>query len=256
MTNRIGTAETLPIDELTPYHENPRRGDVAAIAESLRVNGQYRPIVVNRGTHTGRPMEVLAGNHTLAAALSLDGSAHEIRELDCYVVDVDSDDAARIVLADNRTSDLGRYDEKSLLDLLQTMDDLDGTAYTDDDLDDLLAEIEEAEPTQTSLGGPLRDTAAPATANDNAEERGPALNEDTGVGESRGQTHAAPGYAAQPTRMIILHLPIDRFVWAQEQLGKYLAEKPELDSSNANAVIDLLERWSGEKAPSDEEAEE
>ena len=45
------------IDSLTPYHQNPRQGDTAAIAESLRVNGQYRPIVVNLGTRTGRELD-------------------------------------------------------------------------------------------------------------------------------------------------------------------------------------------------------
>lgn len=45
------------VDELAGYHRNPRRGDVDAIARSLAVNGQYRPIVVNIGTHTGRPLE-------------------------------------------------------------------------------------------------------------------------------------------------------------------------------------------------------
>lgn len=58
-------------DELNPYHANARRGDLAAIARSLETNGQYRPIVVNLGRHTGRPLEVLAGNHTLAAARQL-----------------------------------------------------------------------------------------------------------------------------------------------------------------------------------------
>ena len=61
----------FPVDDLAPYHRNPRRGDVKAIARSLETNGQYRPIVVNLGTHTGRPNEVLAGNHTLAGAKHL-----------------------------------------------------------------------------------------------------------------------------------------------------------------------------------------
>ncbi|WP_233717036.1 hypothetical protein [Mycolicibacterium vinylchloridicum] len=40
-----------------------------AIAESLSQSyGQYRTIVVNKGTLTGRPNEVLAGDHTLMAA--------------------------------------------------------------------------------------------------------------------------------------------------------------------------------------------
>ncbi len=56
-------ARLVPIGSLKPFGGNPRRGDVAAIRESLRVNGQYRPVVVRRETS-----EVLAGNHTLKAA--------------------------------------------------------------------------------------------------------------------------------------------------------------------------------------------
>jgi ParB-like nuclease domain len=51
---------TVPIGDLTHYRKNPRRGDIEAIKESLRANGQYRPIVARRQT-----LEVLAGNHTL-----------------------------------------------------------------------------------------------------------------------------------------------------------------------------------------------
>ena len=116
-------------DELRPYHKNPRRGDVEAIARSLEVNGQYRPIVVNLGRHTGRPLEVLAGNHTLAAARSLGWD-----RIAATTVDVDDHQAARIVAADNRTADLGGYDDTALLALLQELDDLDGTGYDDDDL--------------------------------------------------------------------------------------------------------------------------
>lgn len=116
-------------DELRPYHKNPRLGDVDAIARSLEINGQYRPIVVNLGRHTGRPLEVLAGNHTLAAARSLGWD-----RIAATTVDVDDHQAARIVAADNRTADLGNYDDAALLELLQELPDLDGTGYTDDDL--------------------------------------------------------------------------------------------------------------------------
>lgn len=95
MTQPIGTPTRIKLDNLNPHHNNPRRGNVQAIADSLRVNGQFRPIVVNKGTHTGRPNEVLAGNHTLLAALHLDGTPDAIDALDCYVVDVDDDRATR-----------------------------------------------------------------------------------------------------------------------------------------------------------------
>ena len=125
---------SVHVDELRTFDGNPRRGDVARIAESLRVRGQYRPIVVNRGTHTGREMEVLAGNHTLAAARSI-GWTH----IDVGIVDVDSETAKAIVVADNRLADLGGYDEKALAELLADLEDLTGTGYSDADLDAILA---------------------------------------------------------------------------------------------------------------------
>lgn len=120
-------------DELATYHQNPRRGDIEAIARSLEVNGQYRPIVVNLGRKTGRPLEVLAGNHTLQAAQRLGWT-----QIVATTIDVDDQQAARIVAADNRTADLGDYDTDTLAALLADLDNLEGTGYTDDDLTDLL----------------------------------------------------------------------------------------------------------------------
>lgn len=118
--------------ELTTYHRNPRRGNIDAIAESLNTNGQYRAIVVNLGRKTGRPLEVLAGNHTLQAAIQLGWDT-----ITATTVDVDDQQAARIVAADNRTADLGDYDNDVLTALLQDLDTLEGTGYTSDDLDEL-----------------------------------------------------------------------------------------------------------------------
>lgn len=137
------TAHTLdtdrvPVAELRTYHRNPRRGNVRAIADSLRTNGQYRPVVANRGTHTGRPNEVLAGNHTLLGARDLGWGTVVVSW-----VDVDDDQAARIVAADNRTADLGAYDDRLLAELLGDLPDLDGTGYDPGDLDDLLAQLDE-----------------------------------------------------------------------------------------------------------------
>ena len=87
---------TVPIAGLQHYGKNPRKGDVAAIAHSLEVNGQYKPIVVRTGT-----MEVLAGNHTLKAARELGWE-----QIAATFVDVDDDRAARIVLVDNRTNEV------------------------------------------------------------------------------------------------------------------------------------------------------
>jgi hypothetical protein len=122
----------VPVASLHPYARNPRRGDVARIAESLRRHGQYRPVVVN-----ARTQEVLAGNHTLAAAVELGWD-----EIAATFVDVDADTAARIVLVDNRSNDVAGYDDRALADLLADLgDDLGGTGYDRVTLDTLLASL-------------------------------------------------------------------------------------------------------------------
>jgi len=123
------TVERVAVGKLHTYHRNPRRGDTELIGQSLVVNGQYRPIVVNRGTHTGRPCEVLAGNHTLMAARDQAWPQVSV----CWV-DVDDDQAARIVAADNRTADAADYDNDVLVELLSGLEGLDGSGYSDGDL--------------------------------------------------------------------------------------------------------------------------
>lgn len=131
----------VAVAELRPFPGNPRRGDLEAIKDSLRRHGQFRAIVVNR-----RTMEVLAGNHTLRAAKQLGW-----RQIAATFVDVDDEQARRIALVDNRTSDLAGYDEAELLELLESVEDLDGSGCDEDDLADLLEQVrplalEEEEP--------------------------------------------------------------------------------------------------------------
>lgn len=140
-TMNIGRHAQYPLTDLNRFHKNARRGDVEAIMGSIVANGVYRPIYVNKGTYTGRPLEVLAGNHTLEAMRRLAEQNPEDprwQTVDVWEVDVDDQRAAKIVLADNRTAELGDYDTDALVALLETVDDdLDGTGY---DYDDLLEE--------------------------------------------------------------------------------------------------------------------
>jgi hypothetical protein len=137
------TTSSVAPSALRIYGRNPRRGNVGAVAASLKAHGQYRPIVANIGTHTGRRFEVLAGNHTLKAFRQLAQRHPEDERWNAILVhwvDVDEDQAARIVLADNRTAEKGRYDNKELASLLSDVsDDLTGLGYTAEDLDALLS---------------------------------------------------------------------------------------------------------------------
>src|SRR5450755_1334889 len=113
----LGPVQRVPVGALLEYPANPRRGDVPAIAESLRKNDQYKPIIVQQSTN-----HVLCGNHTLKAAVSLGWP-----EILAVFADVDDLTAKRIVLADNRLSDIAGYSADDLAALLASVDDLAGT---------------------------------------------------------------------------------------------------------------------------------
>ena len=128
----------VPLFELKSFKGNPRVGNVAAIADSLKVNGQFRPIVVRRETS-----EILAGNHTWKAAQRLGWQTIKVS----YVDNVSDEAAAKIVLADNRNSDLASYDEKALSELLDSLNgDVTGTGFAPDAVDALLSQFKEAAP--------------------------------------------------------------------------------------------------------------
>ena len=132
--------ERVPLDDLALHPRNVREGDVGAIMESLRHHGQYRPIVVQRATPEGEPrMVILAGNHTARAAKEL-GWSHILAAL----VDVTDEQGIEIMLADNRTHDLGRDREEDLAALLASLDSssLARTAWTRDDLDEMIEDLD------------------------------------------------------------------------------------------------------------------
>lgn len=127
---------TVKIDDLKPHPKNARQGDVGAISESLRENGQYRPLVVQKGTNL-----ILAGNHTFKAAKLLGWSTIEVGFIDC-----DDDRALRILLADNRANDLATYDSNVLKEILEELAasplELTGTLFDGDVLDEIISDID------------------------------------------------------------------------------------------------------------------
>jgi DNA modification methylase len=132
---------SVGVEDVHPHPKNPRVGDVDAIADSLEAHGQYRPIVVQRSTGY-----VLAGNHTLKGARRLrDRGQPGWDRIDAVVLNVDDVEAARIMLVDNRTADLGTYDDGVLVALLRELPDLSGTGYDEDVLAELEAALAAAE---------------------------------------------------------------------------------------------------------------
>ena len=127
-------AVLVPVTELKTHPRNPNTGNVDLIAESIRVNGFWGALVVQRSTGF-----ILKGNHTFKAAVQLSAT-----HVPVFWVDVDDEAALRILIADNRLGELGVRDAEQLAQLLTELAEsagLEGTGYTDVDylalLDDL-----------------------------------------------------------------------------------------------------------------------
>jgi site-specific DNA-methyltransferase (adenine-specific) len=119
----------VPIESVTLHPNNPRRGDVEAVAASLERFGQQKPIVVQRSSGF-----VVAGNHLVKAARSLGWT-----EIAANVEELDDATAVGFMLADNRTADLGGYDDALLAAILAEQDAAANLAATGYDTDDVAA---------------------------------------------------------------------------------------------------------------------
>jgi hypothetical protein len=122
-----------PVDSLVPHPENPNQGSVGAIHESIDENGFVGAVVAQKSRR-----RVLAGNHTLQAAL-----AAGMAEIPVIWVDVDDARARKILLAMNKARDEATYDPHALAKMLVAMagesaEGLRGSLWSGDELDDLL----------------------------------------------------------------------------------------------------------------------
>jgi DNA modification methylase len=128
------------ITELKLLPGNPRRGDIEAVKRSLEAFGQRKPIVVRRTDNV-----VIAGNHTLQAAQALGWD-----EIAVVWVDDDEVTSKAFALADNRTAELGDYDEEALADLINDVGSLnpgllESSGWDDKAVQELLDRVEQVE---------------------------------------------------------------------------------------------------------------
>lgn len=133
----------VPLAELKLWPGNARQGVVREIKESMRKNGVFQPIVVQKSTN-----RVIAGNHRMMAMLELHGEKPEKFSDLAPVVYMDVNDATanRMNVADNKTSDDASWDERLLAEQLQAIVEedgsLEGTGFDDDDLQDLIESLD------------------------------------------------------------------------------------------------------------------
>jgi DNA modification methylase len=148
-----------PVDGLSLLPGNPRIGNVDAVAASLARFGQLKPIVARAdGT-------VVAGNHTLQAARQLGWDRIAVVR-----IDVDEATAKAFALADNRTAELGGYDDVALAALIAEVADADEALLADTGWDtvsvaELLASLEPEAILPEPIGDPddVPDAPPPTT---------------------------------------------------------------------------------------------
>lgn len=133
------TTITVPLADLTLDPRNARlhtESNIEAIKASLAEFGLRKPIIINPDRI------VLAGNGTVRAAREL-GWTH----LEAIEFQGTEDEERAFAIADNRSAELGSWDQTGLAELLTQLDTglLAAAGYTPMAVDDLLASIQEQE---------------------------------------------------------------------------------------------------------------
>lgn len=223
----------VPLTELKLLKNNPRVGDVEAVAKSYETFGQRKPIVARR-LKNGKG-EILAGNHQYQAAQQLGWDK-------IAVVWVEDDDnvAAAYAVADNRVGLLGDWDIENLLESLSNLDEelLAATGFDNDDVDDFFALLQEGEDIVT------------ASVSEREHEGDGNIDHETKVKADMSYQEFLDRYAQRATRGVILEFPTEEYAWVNEQFIKY-RETHKLDS-NVAAVVKLLADANGVKPPTGE----
>jgi len=152
--------ELVDIGTLVPNPDNPNQGDVGSITESIAINGWWGAVIVSK--RADGTLVILVGEHRwrALAALQADGYTPEIGDPIPYdqlnsvppigkvpvivLEGLSLNGERKIMLADNRATDLSTYDEGRLAELLTELaeaGDLIGTLYDGDAVDMLLADL-------------------------------------------------------------------------------------------------------------------
>lgn len=128
--NLTMNVEQVDLSILRQHPENPRIGRTDLIAASIRANGLYQPLVVQKCTGY-----VLVGNHRLKALQELGEKRAPV-----VYLDIDDDAARQVLLSDNRTTDLAEYDDRLLVEILCKVEN-PPIGYDQNEIDLFLREI-------------------------------------------------------------------------------------------------------------------
>lgn len=131
----LGYEEVDP-KTLNKFPNNPWKGDSAEVAKSIKENGFWGALIVQKDTRT-----ILAGNHRVDGAIMAG-----MERVPVMWVDVSEERQIKINLADNRYAENGEYDKNLQLEQLDKLDDIFGTGYDQDEVDEIRALVDSDDP--------------------------------------------------------------------------------------------------------------
>lgn len=106
------------VSELSEWKNNSRihtQRNLLTIKNSLETFGQIKPLIVQKSS-----MSIIAGNGTFQAMKALGWE-----KADCYIIDIDDKKAEAYCIVDNRATDQSEWDQKTLMQVLQDLNEYD-----------------------------------------------------------------------------------------------------------------------------------
>lgn len=228
---------SIPIGSLVSLKDNPRRGDIDAISASYKEFGQVKPIVViqnSDGKYT-----IIAGNHQYEAAKNLGWDS-----IACTVLDGDEKKAMAFAYADNRTSDLGGYDEDLLIQLINNVGDEYSKLMSDLGMDEFeLATIEYSAIDSESELLTSSEFIPPVITEDDEQDEIPAVPKGSEANVATLGSTAIPGMK-KPTAVVQYTIVFDSVEQQTRWYDyvKWLRSTPEIDgNTTAERLLNYLE---------------
>tara|TARA_R110002020_G_scaffold268284_4_gene483483 strand:- start:1288 stop:1917 length:630 start_codon:yes stop_codon:yes gene_type:complete len=155
----------IRIDEILGADINPKDHDIGVLITAIKRFGFTSPLIRNDDTK-----KLVAGHGRLEALINMYKSEYSLPrgilkdEDGMWLVPVvtglnfeNEEEALSYLIADNKLSEIGGWDEKALLDMLKDIDNLEGVGFDHTDAQEILDNIEadwEADDTDRGLGDP------------------------------------------------------------------------------------------------------
>ena len=155
----------IRIDEILGADINPKDHDIGVLIIAIKRFGFTSPLIRNDDTK-----KLVAGHGRLEALINMYKSEYSLPrgilkdEDGMWLVPVvtglnfeNEEEALSYLIADNKLSEIGGWDEKALLDMLKDIDNLEGVGFDHTDAQEILDNIEadwEADDTDRGLGDP------------------------------------------------------------------------------------------------------